>query len=415
MKSLTLIRAPRRTARFRMLAPFAAGLMLLAACGDNGGSSDQSSGGSGGSDLKGSPITIGVMVDETSPGGGTTQKPTVAVAQAWAEHTNEEGGIAGHPVKLEVKDTRGDAPTATTIAQDFIADTSVVAILTASSATETAVGPVLGQADLPVSGVGYNPKVWSALPNFYSVTSTFPTLLNFQVASAKEVGAKKFAELACAEDPSCSASVPIIQAGLKQAGIGFAGTLKIAATAPNYTAECLKLNEDKVDFAQLAMSGGVAARLATDCQKQGYKGYFGASAGSVAPVLYNTPNIRLAGGLNAFPWWGTADPIKNYVSVMKDQGVAEDDYSNPTSTGMWAAAELLRAALSGVTESGDVTRDAVQKGYASLKDEDLDGLLPAPVTFTAGQPAPPVSCYWLYSFDGGKFSGGEKPSCDPAS
>jgi branched-chain amino acid transport system substrate-binding protein len=40
-----------------------------------------------------------------------------------------------------------------------------------------------------------------------------------------------------------------------------------------------------------------------------------------------------------------------------------------------------------------------------------------PVTYTAGQPAPPVSCYWLYTYQDGKFSdGGAAPSCDkPAS
>ena len=40
----------------------------------------------------------------------------------------------------------------------------------------------------------------------------------------------------------------------------------------------------------------------------------------------------------------------------------------------------------------------------ALDDEDLDGLLPQTVNFEAGQPAPPVNCYWYYEYTGGEFT-----------
>src|SRR5256884_3604813 len=55
------------------------------------------------------------------------------------------------------------------------------------------------------------------------------------------------------------------------------------------------------------------------CKTQGYLGYFGASATSVTAALYNTRGIKLAGGLNAFPWWVDDAPVKNFRDAMTDR------------------------------------------------------------------------------------------------
>ena len=48
----------------------------------------------------------------------------------------------------------------------------------------------------------------------------------------------------------------------------------VAATAPNYTAECLNLVKKKADFIELSVAPQVGARVVADCVTQGYKGYF---------------------------------------------------------------------------------------------------------------------------------------------
>jgi branched-chain amino acid transport system substrate-binding protein len=395
------------------LIPVMAAVTLLAACGNDAGSAGGSAGApAGGANLSGTPIVVGAMVNVSGPG-NASDKAAADVLAAWAAHTNENGGIGGHPVEVRVEDTRGDAPTATTIAETFAADESVVAVMLASSSIEGAVAPVLAGADLAVSGMGYNPQVWGALPNFYTIGTQFPAVVNEQVASAVNVGARTMVSMACAENPNCASAEPVLVAAADAAGVRFAGTLKVAASAPNYTAECLRTVSEGVDFVQLSASEETSSRIVVDCQRQGYSGWFGASAGSVTPGLYaETPGIRLAGGINGFPWWLDTAPVKNYRQVMEDAGVSAETYGGSIATGTWAAAEMFRTALSGIGQNDQVSRASVLQAYGAVKDEDLDGLVPQPMTYAAGQPGPRVSCYWLYTYENSTFAGGDQPSCD---
>jgi branched-chain amino acid transport system substrate-binding protein len=100
--------------------------------------------------------------------------------------------------------------------------------------------------------------------------------------------------------------------------------VEVAADAPNYPAECLVFIDRGADFIQIGATETVATRLASDCVAQGYDGWFGASAGSVTPGLYQDVD-KLTGGLNAFPWCADAEPVQNFRDVMDEQGVSEDD------------------------------------------------------------------------------------------
>lgn len=389
-----------------------AAVMLLAGCGGKSSDAGSSDADAAGSKLPGSPIVVAGMVNVSGPF-NATDKVAADVLKAWAEHTNRTGGIGGHPVKVRIADTRGDAATASTVAKNLLADKSVVAVMLASNSIEGAIAPLFAAGDVAVSGTGYNPKVWSALPNFYTVTTTFPAVINEQLKSAVDVKAKSFASVSCSESPNCLSSVPIIKATAGALGIKYAGNLQVAATQPNYTAECLKIIKQGADFTQLNTNTDVTVRLVADCQQQGYKGWFGASAGSITQPLYaSSPTLRLAGGVNAFPWWLDTPAVKTFRAAMADAGVKEKTYGGTTATGMWTAAELFRKALSKVGEKDHVTRKTVQDAYGSVKGVTLDGLLSKPITYTAGKPAPMVPCYWLYTYENGKFGGGAKPTCD---
>ena len=72
--------------------------------------------------------------------------------------------------------------------------------------------------------------------------------------------------------------------------------------------------------------------MVRDCDTQGYTGYFGASGSSVTADLYDTPGIKLAGGLNAFPWWVDDAPVQQYRAVMTARKVDQKDWAQPAST-----------------------------------------------------------------------------------
>ena len=359
------------------------------------------------------PIKIGLLAN-IGGSKGEAESAASEVFEVWATETNAAGGIAGHPVEVVVRSTRGDTATAARAAEDLIDDLAVAAVVHISTDTDSAVGERLSGAGLPViGGLGYDPRVWGALPNWFGITTTFPQVVYQQVAAASAVGGNTLSVVACAEELTCTSAVPLFEAAAQDAGATYAGTVQATADASDYAIECRDLIASQADYVQLSIIPSVGAQLAADCRLAGYDGYFGASASSVTSILYETPGIRLAGGLNAFPWWVDAPPVQRYRAVMETYDVGPAAWAQPTATALWATGELFKKVMSTAAEpeTEPVTRETVLAAYGTISEETLDGLLPQPITFAAGQPAPPVNCYWLYRYENGEFHGGFEPTC----
>jgi branched-chain amino acid transport system substrate-binding protein len=398
----------RRGTRSRVVAGGCAAIAIALTAGCGGAAAPTAS-----APLEATPITIGLLANI---GGTKGEAETAAseVFEVWAAETNATGGIAGHPVELIVRSTRGDSATASAAAEEMIDDPDVAAVVHVSSDTDGEIGSQLAESGLPVvGGLGYNPRVWGALKNWFGITTTFPEVVNQQVAAAGPIGGNALSVVACSEDVSCTSAVPLFEAAAQAAGRTYTGTVQVAQNASDYISECRELIARRADFVQLSILPSVGARIASDCRLAGYDGFFGASASSVTSVLYDTPGIRLAGGLNAFPWWVDAPPVQRYRAVMQARGVDEAVWAQPTATALWATGELFKKTMS--TAAGPtsevVTRQAVLAAYGRISGETLDGLLPQPMTFTADRPAPPVDCYWLYQYENGEFRGGFEPTC----
>lgn len=366
----------------------------------------------------GTPLKLGFILDKSGPQGPGQGDIASAVANAWAEYTNGHGGVAGHPVEIDIKDTKGDPPTGQATAAAMAADKSTVATLLMDSAGESSYAKTLSDGGLPVvGGLGYYPTVWGALPNVFGITTTFPAVVNSQADAAKAVAAKKVSAAVCAEIDSCAASAAFLEPAVKKDGMQYGGTVKVAASAADFTAECLQFVNDNTDFIQFSAAASLGVRFYNDCVQQGFTGFLGASSGTVVSTLYSAPNIKLAGSINAFPWWTDDAPVKQFRAAMAAEGVAEKDYAAPTGTATYASLELFKKAMENpkVTLSASPTRSDVLKAYGAVKNETLDGLLPQPTTFTAGKPSPQVPCFWLYTYQNGRFNGSLKPTCEAAS
>jgi branched-chain amino acid transport system substrate-binding protein len=134
---------------------------------------------------------------------------------------------------------------------------------------------------------------------------------------------------------------------------------------------------------------------------QGYKGFFGATAGTVKAGLTKAPNARLAGGIQGFPWWADTQPVKQYRDAMRKYA-PDADYADPVATAAWAALEVTRKAAAGIGDNP--ARKDIVAGLHTFKDEDLGGLLPQKVTYTKGKNGPLVNCIWLYKLEKGEFT-----------
>lgn len=378
-----------------------------------------------------SPILIAGIVDATGPS-SADQGNAEAIAKAWGQYINKQGGINGHPVTFEFADNGGDAAKAQSQIASLVTKNPVAFLLLASS-VESSLGEALTASGVPVLGVGYSPAIWGgsieafklacstapgspvacAIPNAFPIATTFGAVVDEQVIGAKLAGATKLVTAACAEVDSCSQAAPIFSADAKALGLADTGVVKVSSTASDYTANCIKFVKDGVDFVQISASGNVGGTMWANCKDQGYTGIFGASAGSVSGDLIKVKGITLAGGINGFPWWVDDAPVKNYRDVLTAAGITADKYSSPTMTALWSDLQLFAKANA---KLGDApTKDQTLANMYTVADETLDGLI-APVTFTKGQLAANRPCFWPYVLKGGTFTnplGGLKYECYP--
>jgi len=378
------------------------------------------------------PIVLAAFIDETGPSAGDGPAVVKAVV-AWAKYRTENGGLNGHPITVDVTDTKGDAATALA-AIDSAMEKNPLALILSTSSTETAMAESLAKTNVPVIGVGYAPAVWGgsiaafhlecstaadtplpcAIPNAFTTSTTTGAVVDQQVLGAKAAGATKLAVAACSEVDSCGRAYPVFEADAKALGLDTsAGLVKISSTASDYTAECITFVQSGVDFIQVSAAGDAAAKLWSDCQDQGYTGILGASAGSVSGDLIKVEGIKLAGGIQGFPWWVDDAPVAQFRDEMEAGGVSKDDYSSPTVTAMYASLQLFAKANADLPDS-PTAADALAAMY-TINGETLDGLLP-PVTFTEGQTAPARPCFWPYSLTDGVFTnplGGLMFECYP--
>jgi branched-chain amino acid transport system substrate-binding protein len=402
-KRTTTGRRGRRGLRAAVALTTAA--LVLAACGGSGESETDN-----GIDPSRPTIKIGVIANITGPS-NATDNAAVATLTAWANEANRNGGIGGNNVELAVADNRLDTPTIVSSTQKLIDDPSVVAVVSYLVGSEAAVSKQITDAGLPViGGIGYNAEVWGKIPGWFGLTTTIQEVVTLSAMSAKDVGATVAVSATCAESAACAASEPLFKQAAEAEGIKYEGNVNVATSAPNFTAECLEFKDRGADLIRLSSRYEVAERLASDCVQQGYEGWFGASAATVSPVLYDNDWIRLAGAINAFPWFTDAEPIKAFREIMDKENVDAETYGQPSATAGWVAGKLFEKVLA--NHSGPLTRESVMEAYYSgVKNETLDGLLPMPFTFVKGQPAPLVNCGWLFEHVNGEFSGAEEPTC----
>jgi branched-chain amino acid transport system substrate-binding protein len=336
-------------------------------------------------------------------------------------------------VTLDIHDTTSDAATAQAEATSLIAK-QPLAIYLDSSAVESALAETLGASGIPILGVGYSPAVWGAkltslgvkcdpsgkpvpcaLPNAFTTATTFGAVIDMSAVAAKQDGATKVAMVACAEIDSCSSAEPEFQATVKALGMQYGGLIKVSSSSPDYTAECIQLIQEKVDYVFTAIQEAGTVNLWNSCADQGFTGKFVSSTSAVCCNLLKIAGLRLVGSINAFPWWVDDAPVAQFRDAMSSAGLSEDDYASSTATGAWTGLQLVAKASADLPEQP--TKDDVLDGLYSLKDETLDGLL-APVTFTRGQPAPPRDCFWLLTYIDKKLAnplGGLNHTCYPES
>jgi branched-chain amino acid transport system substrate-binding protein len=265
--------------------------------------------------------------------------------------------------------------------------------------------PMLVKAGIPaIGGPCYFPNQicggTGASPDFFTVTTTTPAMDQANVVGAWLLGKKVFAGAVCSEVAPCAALGDVYKMTAPALGMKYAGIVKIAFSAPDYTAQCLQLKSEGVDSIHVATANETDLRFITNCVAQGYNPTFSISAGPPQAILQQDsaaagPNNPLVNAFDGFPWW-VNDPAVVTMRNAFAKYLPGKSYAEPEVTSVWDAFELFRKAMA--QASPNPTPAEVKEAMYSLKNEDLGGLMPQSVTYTPGQPAPLINCFRLYEY-----------------
>jgi branched-chain amino acid transport system substrate-binding protein len=342
----------------------------------------------------GAPITVGVICTCSGPFGADILGAEETY-EAWANTVNHAGGINGHKIKLTLEDDAANPGTSVSEAQTLIAD-HVDAIADMSIVDQTWAS-IVQTAKIPVVGVNETETPFYTNPDFYPEGQTNDSVTYANIVTAKAAGAKNLGDLYCAEAPSCQQGVPLIQAAGTKLGIPVIYNASIAATAPNYTAQCVAAQQQHVSAVFIGDASVVIARVATDCAQQNYTPIYVTEGEGFGLAMATAPGLK-------DKLWSEYSTVPFFAKIpaTKAMNTAVDKYypglrTNQTEWSQltaeaWASGLLLKDALKGLSSSATPTAALVLKGLNSVKGDTLGGMAP-PLTFKAGKDHP-VDCWF---------------------
>jgi len=396
-----------RRSRLRITAILLALGLVLAACSSDSDSSDSPTPStSGGPELTKSEIVL------ATPLSGFGLYPyTENAVKVWEQWANDNGGINGHPVRVVIVDTKDDPTVAQAEVRKVIAEDEPIAFVGGNEQTITSWFEQTVAANIPsVGGACFYATVIcsgpGASPLYFSATTTIPAITQSSLVNAKQNGATKFAGVVCAEVAACAAIEPVYAGTSEALGMEYGGLIKISSAAPDYNAECLQLKGNDVDAVGLAVLEDQAVKFVENCAAQGFFPQWQITNGTVTDQVVTAladaaPDSRIAGGLDGPAWW-IDDPQVVTVRDAFETYMPDADYQSDYTMTTWVAFELFRKAMANASENP--TSEEVITAMLALQDEDLDGMLPQSMTYTAGEPAPFIQCFWMFEYKDGEMT-----------
>jgi len=404
-------RTHKTAARTALLAGGLAAALGVAACSSSASSSTSTSSssssaaasGTSAAAPKGAPIKVGV-IGSLSGAQASSSDQGATVAPAWAAWINANGGLNGHPVQVIVLDDKGDPATAQADGQQFIAD-GVSAVIVSSDNLVSAFDSAVLAKGIPLISGSANSSDWYTKAGMFPTPTGVVNGVAAQVAVAAQYGhAKKFANLYCAEVAACAQVNPILQGAAKAAGVGYT-QLSVSSTAPSYTAQCLQLKQEGVDYAQLNFATAAAVRFVQNCQAQGYNPTWGSSEQAVGTAFAALPNLTVFGPAFSFPSVANASPVDQFRTVMQKYA-AGSNWREGSASFTWDGLQTLAQAVKAesVPAATAVTAADVTAGLYSFKDQNLGGELANGLTYTKGKPLGLTAnaCYFVVGMKSGQ-------------
>ena len=172
---------------------------------------------------------------------------------------------------------------------------------------------------------------------------------------------------------------------------------EIAATAPNYTAQCVAANQAHVTGVYIGDGAPIIAGWGrTACSRP--TSPFTSSTARRTARNYKPPraSTTTSGAVGTLPYFDNTPAVQTMNAAVDKYypGLRTSTNWNEIAAESWASGLLLDDAVKGggLTSSATPSPSEITTGLESLKGDTLDGWAP-PLTFAAGQPHP-VTCWF---------------------
>jgi branched-chain amino acid transport system substrate-binding protein len=362
----------------------------------------------------GSPVRIGFVGTLSGPAGGNVT-PIRDGVQVWVKHINDRGGVNGHPVDLVVADDRGDSARHRSLVQQLV-EGGVLAFV---GNADVLLGPVsveyLARQGVPRIGGDTGGDWMYSDPLMFPQASSGLSLVQAGFASVAEravaAGQRRVAVISCQEAQVCRDGARMYPALASRYGVEIVYQATTSIAQPDFTAECLNAQGQRADVVIVLLDANSINRVAASCARQGFHPTYAWNASLTVDSQKDNPELQGALiGMNVAPWTSSSTPA---LKAFRD-AMATYAPSTPPSAGHitgWTAGVLFGRGAAQLQEPP--TSAAIIDGLHQVKDDDLGGLT-YPLTFTEGQPAPRVVCWYGVRIAEGSFvadNGGQR-KCD---
>lgn len=373
------------------------GLLGLAACSTADPNSTPSSGGDGvktGPGVTADTIKLGVLQDLSGPysAGGIAQTDAI---RAYYEQLNEDGGICGRSVEVDVRDTAYDVQKSVTqyaqLKDEVLGFPSVL-----GGPANAALKPNYARDDMTVIAITFtqtlldSPNIMLSGPTSeYWVANGIDWLLEEgDIAEGDKVGVIYFAG---------ESGVPVLngaQYASEAAGLDMI-TAEIAPTATDMSGPVTSFKREGVRAILVQGTPGITAGVAGAAASAGLEvPLVTVTGGGFNPDLLNTPAADyLKEHLLILLPWKMSDEDPAVASLLEKIETENPDspINENTLQGIGLAAgyaDLLNRAC----DAGDLTREGIQTALREVEALDSDGVL-VPLDFTEVGRTPSTSIF----------------------
>lgn len=378
--------------RIRALTAAAACVAALAACTttnpDAGNGAAQGGTLRTGNGVTDSSISIGVLTDLSGPfaAGAAVQ---VKEKQAYWEARNQQGGVCGRQVKLEVQDHGYDPQKAVSLYRSMAPN--VVALQQVlGSPMVAAVLPLAEEDGLYVGGMGWasvalKHKVAQVPGATYSIEGA--NAVDYLVDTLKVAKGSKIGHVYFVGDYGSDALAGAKHAA-QQRGVEIV-PIEITPRDTDLSAQAAALQQAGVAGVILSAAPSQLASLAGVLGSRGVNVPIVGNTPTFNPALLDTP-ARQALVANVYsitsiaPYTGDGPGVKKAVQLFEAKSSTGKGWEVPLA---YAQADLLARALDTACKNGDLTPEGVVEAMRRTSGLDTEGLFAGPLNYTeVGKP-----------------------------